>query len=465
VSGRGQGRHARARRLSLRGIGPEVIAGASDNDPTNVGTAAVVGAQTGYRLSWVALLVAPLLAVVLAIAAQVGLAARSDLQTLTRERYGRGVAAVLLVSVVVVNVVTIAADLQAGSAGIGLLAGVSSRWLVLPLGAGLGALLLFGRYGQVVTLLRWVLPGFLAFTAAAVLAHPDWPRLLRASLVPVLSLRGHDLTGSLALLGTTLTSYVYVWETVQRGVEDPGGREPDGREGSGKESAGPAQAGSPHAGPAHAGPAHAGTAHAAPARAGPAGSDGRLARARAGAIAGAVFTAVILWSMLVASAATLGRHHQAAASAQDAARSLRPLAGPLAADLFAVGLVVSTVVALPVLIASTAHVVGAQFDWRRGLSQPVGQARGFYIALAASIGLAVAVSLAGIPVLRILVVASVIGGLGTPLGLVILVRLARDPLVMGAQTISRPLAAAGWTVAAAVTALGVLLLAVAAGRA
>ena len=430
MSGRGQGRHARARRFGLRGIGPEIIAGASDNDPTNVGTAAVVGAQTGYRLSWVALLVAPLLGVVLAIAAQVGLAARSDLQTLTRQRYGRGLAAVLLVSVVVVNVVTIAADLQAGSAGIGLLTGVSSRWLVLPLGAGLGALLLIGRYGQVVALVRWVLPGFLVFTAAAVLARPDWPRLLRASLVPGLSLGGHDLAGSLALLGTTLTSYVYVWETVQRGVEEPGESEPGESEPGGAER-----------------------------------GDGRLARARTGAIAGAVFTALILWSMLVASAATLGRHHQAAASAQDAARSLRPLAGPLAGDLFAAGLVVSTVVALPVLIASTAHVVGAQFDWRRGLSQPVGQARGFYAALAISIGLAVAVSLAGIPVLRMLVVASVIGGLGTPLGLVILVRLARDPQVMNGQTISRPLAAAGWTVAVAVTALGVLLLAMAAARA
>jgi len=440
VSGRAQGRHARARRFGLRGIGPEIIAGASDNDPTNVGTAAVVGAQTGYRLSWVALLVAPLLGVVLAIAAQVGLAARSDLQTLTRQRYGRGLAAVLLVSVVVVNVVTIAADLQAGSAGIGLLTGVSSRWLVLPLGAGLGALLLIGRYGQVVALLRWVLPGFLVFTAAAVLARPDWPRLLRASLVPGLSLGGHDLAGSLALLGTTLTSYVYVWETVQRGVEEPGETEPGGTESGGTESGGTESGGTGR-------------------------GDGRLARARTGAIAGAVFTALILWSMLVASAATLGRHHQAAASAQDAARSLRPLAGPLAGDLFAAGLVVSTVVALPVLIASTAHVVGAQFDWRRGLSQPVGQARGFYAALAISIGLAVAVSLAGIPVLRMLVVASVIGGLGTPLGLVILVRLARDPQVMNGQTISRPLAAAGWTVAVAVTALGVLLLAMAAARA
>jgi Mn2+/Fe2+ NRAMP family transporter len=111
----------------LRSIGPELVAAASDNDPTNVGTAAAVGAQTGYQLSWVALLVAPLLGVVLTIAAQVGAVARDDLQSLTRRRYGRGPAAALLVSVVAVNLVTIAADLQAGAAGVGLLAGVDPR--------------------------------------------------------------------------------------------------------------------------------------------------------------------------------------------------------------------------------------------------------------------------------------------------------------------------------------------------
>jgi len=110
----------------LQSIGPEVVSAASDNDPTNVGTAAAVGAQTAYQLSWVALLVAPLLGVVLTIAAQVGAVARDDLQSLTRKRYGQTVAAVLLVSVVVVNLVTIAADLQAGAAGIGLLAGGAS---------------------------------------------------------------------------------------------------------------------------------------------------------------------------------------------------------------------------------------------------------------------------------------------------------------------------------------------------
>jgi Mn2+/Fe2+ NRAMP family transporter len=224
------------------------------------------------------------------------------------------VAGVLLVSVVVVNVVTISADLQAGAAGIGLLAGVDPRWPVLPLGLALAGLLLIGKYDEVVAVLRYLLLGFLAFVVAAVLAQPDWPSLLKGSLMPALPLRASTLAGALALLGTTVTSYVYVWETIERGIED-------------------ALDGSP--------------------------LDSRLARARVGTVAGAVLTAAVLWSMLVTAAATLGRRHQTAATARQAAQELRPLAGSLATDLFAVGLITSAVVALPVLMATTAYVVGA----------------------------------------------------------------------------------------------------------
>ena len=393
----------------MRSIDPELVSAASDNDPTNVGTAAAVGAATGYQLAWVALLVAPLLGVVQAIAAHVGSVARNDLQTLTLKRYGQRVAALLLVSVVIVNVVTIAADLQAGAAGIGLLAGVDSRWLVLPLGLGLIGLLLVGKYDEVVGVVRYLLLGFLAFAVAAYLAHPDWSLVVRSSLIPTLSLRRDVIAGGLALLGTTLTSYVYVWETIERGVEEP-----------------------------------------------PDAANGGLTRARSGAFIGAVFTALILWFMYVASAATLGHQHQTVASAQDAAQALRPLAGSLAASVFAVGLVASAVVALPVLMATTAYVVGAQFDWRRGLSEQVRNAWGFYGVLAASVGLAVTVSLANISVIDMLVAASVIGGLGTPIGLVILVLLGRDHTVMGTQPISGRLALAGWTVAAIVGGFGLL---------
>ncbi len=397
----------------LARMGPEILAAASDNDPTNVGTAAVVGSQTGYQLSWVAILVAPMVGIVQTIAAYLGIVAGADLQTLALKRYGRRVAGALMVSVITVNVVTIAADLQAGAAGIGLLAGVSYRWTVLPLGLALTGLLLAGKYDEVVAVLRYLLLGFLAFVAAAVLAHPDWILVLKGSLVPVLRPRPEQLAGALALLGTTLTSYVYVWETIERGVEEP--------------------------------PDDSSLTH-------------RLARARTGAVTGAVFTAVILWSMLVTSAATLGRHHLTPATPQQAAQELRPLAGPLATDLFAVGLITSAVLALPVLMATTAYVVGAQFNWRRGLSEGISRASRFYAVLGTSIALAAAADMAGISALGMLVAASVIAGIATPAGLALLIRLARDPEVMGDHPISLRLAAAGWTVTTAVGALGLLYL-------
>lgn len=399
-------RHAALK--ALADFGPEVLTAASDNDPTNVGVAAIVGAQSGYQLSWVALLVGPLLAVVLAIAAQLSIVTRSDLQSLVLKHYGRRIARVLLVSVVLVNLVTIAADLQAGAAGIGLLVGVEPDWVVLPLGLALVGLLLIGKYDEVVSVLRFGLLGFLAFGAAAILAHPDWSQVLSGSLNPAAALRPADLANVLALLGTTLTAYVYLWETITRGVDER----------------------------------HADR------------SGVRLARARVGAIVGSIFTAVILWFMLVTCAATLGLHHENVADAQDTARALRPLAGPLAADFFAVGLITSAVVALPVLMATTAHVVGAEFDWRRGLSERIGHARGFYAVLVASIGLAIAVGAAGVPLLTMLVAASIIGGLATPIGIILMVRLARDPQVMGGQRVSAGLAIAGFTVAAVVGGFG-----------
>jgi Mn2+/Fe2+ NRAMP family transporter len=392
-----------------------VLAAASDNDPTNVGTAAAVGSQTGYQLSWVTVLVAPLLATVMVIAAQVGTVARSDLQSLTLKRYGRGVAAVLMVSVVSVNLVTIAADLEAGAAGIGLLTGVDPRWVVTPFGVTLVALLLIGKYDGAVAILRYLLLGFLTFGLAAFMAHPDWTQLLRGTLIPNLSLRSAELTGSLALIGTTLTSYVYVWETIGRGVERPTDQTP---------------------------------------------TDWR--RVRAGSVVGSVATGLILWFMLVACAATLSRQHMTITSAQQAAAALRPLAGSAAADLFAAGLVISAVVALPILMATTAHVVGAQFDWHRGLSQPLRHARPFYAVLVGSLAFAVTITLANVPVVSILEAASVIGGLGTPPCLILLVLLARDPQVMGPKVISRRLAIAGWAITVLIGSLGLVYIVVSA---
>ncbi len=241
------------------------------------------------------------------------------------------------------------------------------------------------------------------------MAHPDWASVLRASVVPALST--HTAAASLALLGTTLTSYVYIWETIGRGVE----AQPDRTRAA-------------------------------------------FTRAKMGAVAGSVVTAVILWFMLVVCAATLGKSHMTISSAEQAAAALKPLAGQGAADVFAIGLIISAVVALPVLMATTAYVIGAQFDWRRGLSEGVASARGFYAALAAAVGLALILALTGVSVIGMLEAASVIGGLGAPVGLVLLIRLGRDVRVMDTRVISRRLEVAGWGVALIVGGLSLLFI-------
>jgi Mn2+/Fe2+ NRAMP family transporter len=414
VIGRGRRRTGGRASRYARVVGPGVVAGASDNDPTTVGAVTVIGATTGYQLSWLALLVFPMLAVVQVIAAQVGVVAGADLQTLTTRRYGRRWALVLLASVLSVNVLTIAADLEAGAAALGLLLHADWRWFVLPLGAALIALLVVGSYDDVVAVLRYVLLGFFAYAASCVLAHPDWGRVLHATFVPGFSLRGPVATGAVALLGTTLTGYVYVWETISQAEEH---------------------------------------ANARPAK-------DRLTVARSDAVAGSAFLVATLWFILIASGATLGRHHQAVATAQQAAAALRPLAGPDAAILFAAGLLASAVIALPVLMATTAHVVGAHFDWRRGLSEPVGAAARFYGVLALSIAIGAGAAFAGVSPIGILVAASIAGAFGTPVSLAFLVRLARDPQVMHAQVVSRRLSLAAWIVAAVIASLGLVYLAV-----
>jgi len=385
-----------------------MVAGASDNDPTTVGALTVVGTETGYRLSWLAVLVFPMLAVVQEIAAQVGAATGADLQTLTKRRYGGRVAFTLLVSVLVVNVMTIAADLEAGAAAIGLLTGLDWQGFVVPFSVALVALLAVGSYAQVVTVLRWVLVGFVAYAVAAILAHPGWSEVLRGTVVPGLSLDKAYVVGALSLVGTTLTSYVYIWEGISQAEERP--------------------------------------------------SAGELRRVRRDARAGAALTVASFWAILVASGATLGTHHLHPATAQDAAQALRPLAGSWAADLFAFGLLASALVALPVLLATTAHVLGSHFDWRRGLSEPIGPAWKFYAAVVAAITIGAAFAFSGVFTLGILVIASIAGSFGTPFSVAILVLVARDQTLMCDQRITRRLALGGWVVTALVGGLGVLFL-------
>lgn len=396
-------------RQFLRMLGPGLVAGASDVDPTTVATIAVIGATTVFALSWLTVLVFPVLAVILVISSRVGVVTGQDLQTLVRSRFGRSAQLLFLGSILVVTILTLAADLEAGAAAAGLLLHMSWRPLVAPVGIVVLAILLLGTFDELQKVLKYVVLVLLAYVASALVAHVDWTSIARHTFVPTISFGRDYIAGALALLGTTLTSYVYVWHTIELAEERP--------------------------------------------------SLDWLRPKEADALVGIFFAVVVFWFILVTTGATLGAHHQQIQTAQDAAAALKPIAGSAASTIFGIGLLGSALLALPVLMGTVAYVVGAEFDWRRGLSEHVRNAPAFYAVIAASTVLGAAIAYSGISPIRLLFIASIVGGIGTPVTLVFLLLVASDGGVMNGLPISRRLALGGWAVTTLVSVVSLIYLA------
>lgn len=397
----------------LKALGPGLISGASDNDPTTVATLAVVGATTVYGLSWLVVLLFPLLSTIQILGARVGVVAGTGLQRASRLAYGRAWGIVLLCSVLVVSLITIGADLEGGAAALALLLPGDWQWYVGPFALATGALLVAGSYAAVSRVLKCVLLVFIAYVGAALAAHPDWARVMHDTVHPPISTHGSYVEAALALLGTTLTSYAYVWETIEEGEE--------------AQEAGPRRL-------------------------------KRLGLAQADAGAGMFLAVAIFWFILIATGATLGVHGQTVQTAQDAARALVPVAGPAAGTLFALGLLASAILAVPVLAASSAYIVAEEFGWRRGLSEPVRQARGFYAVLLGALLIGVGIAAWGVSPITLLFWSGIAGGLGTPISLVFLLLVARNRAIMGQRRAGPLLTGVGWATAIMMAAISAVFL-------
>lgn len=388
---------------TLRTLGPGLVAGAADIDPTTVATMAVIGATTIYALSWLAWLLFPMLTVVLVIATRVGAITGRNLQEAVRDRYGPVPQWILLVSIVAVNILTLAADVHAGAAALGLLTHWVSNWLLLLFGGPTLALVLLGSYDELERVLKYVLLVLLAYPISAVLAHPDWGQVLRDTFIPRFSTDSDYITGAVALMGTGITGYVYVWQTVQIAEERP--------------------------------------------------ADGLRKVRQLDAVVGTFFSVAIVWFILIATGATLGVHHRTVETAEEAAQALAPVAGPFSSYVFGVGLLGSALIAVPVLMATTGYAVCAEFDLRRGLSEPVRNAPAFYGVIAASTLVAILISTVGVSTIQLLFVASIVAGVATPIGLAALMLVTSDRGLMGDRAVRGPLRVAGWVVTAIITIL------------
>ena len=389
-------------------FGAGIIAGASDNDPTTVATLAVIGSTTVYELGWLTLLVIPMLAVIQAIAAQVGAVSRKGLEDCVRANYGRGWAFAALASLLVVNILTLAADLEGGGAALSLLTHVHYTWWLAPLGALTVAALVFGKYEAIERVLRYVALLFLTYVGAAILAHPNWHDVFVGSFIPHFSFRPEMVSGALALLGTTLTAYAYVWETIELSEEKP------------------------------------------PLR--------RLGLVQVDAALGIVVAGLTFWFILVATGATLGVHHEHVDTAEQAARALEPIAGKYASLVFGIGLLGSALVAIPVIAGTCAYVAAEMFGWRHSLDATFARARAFYLTLIACVAIAVGIGFAGVKPITLLFYSGIAGGIATPFTMALMLLVGRNRKVMRQRQIKPWLAIAGWCVFAVVSAASVTYL-------
>lgn len=386
----------------VRGFGPGLVAGASANDPTTVGSIAVVAAASGYRLAWLVVLLLPMLAVIQSIAASVAASSRMTLQQAIAKAYGRPAAILAALAITGVGTCTLAADVQAGAQALTLITGVPFGYFVVPLVVAAAWLLATKSYARIERILAAFTLIFLCYVAAAVLAKPNWLEVLRAIAFPHLDASPAFVAGALALLGTTLTGYVYYWESIEVAERRP-----------------------------------------EPSQFGAINADAAIGML----VAGSSFLFV-----LIATAASRGADAAPLLTVADAAAALEPLAGSGAHLLFGVGLLASAAIALPVIAATNGYVVSQTFGSNAGLAKSPREAPAFYAVVFASLGLAAAVAMLPVPTMAFLYWASVAAGLATPFTLVLTMLVARDRTVMRGRPIGWGTSCAGWAVTAIVTA-------------
>jgi len=372
-------------------LGPGFITGAADDDPSGIGTYSVAGASLGLSILWTALITFPFMAAVQNICCRLGLVSGTGLAGILKEHYPRWVLYPAVGLVVVANAVNIGADLGAIADAAGIIIGTAVPWLVVPIALALVALQVFARYRFIERVFKYLTIALLAYVIDAVVVHPPLGETLRATIVPTISTDQNYTATLVAILGTTISPYLFFWQTSQEVEEE--------RE---------------------------------------AGRKTREQRRGASRFELRIATIDVTVGMLVSN-----RKIDISTGA-DAAQALGPLAGDLAGLIFAFGMIGTGLLAVPVLAGASAYAVSETFGWREGLDEDWRTARPFYgiVALATIVGLVIPFT--GVKPIDALFFTSVLNGVAAPFLLVVIMLAARNTKVMGRQTIGPVLTALGW---------------------
>ena len=404
-------------------VGPGLVSGASDDDPSGIATYSQAGAQFGYALGWTMLVTYPLMSAVQMISGRIGRVTGHGIAGNLRRHYPAWLTYAAVSLLLIANTINIGADLGAMADATALVAGLPA-WPFLLLFAAFCALTeVFTRYANYVRHLKWLTLALLAYVIALFLVDIPWGEALRAVAVPHMTANAATLTMIVAILGTTISPYVFFWEA-EGEAED-----------------------------VHVLPERHPLNHAS--GEGPS----ELRRIEIDTLAGMGGANLVALAIIFTAAATLHAHGITNIdTSADAAEALRPIAGPYASTVFAIGIVGTGLLAVPVLAGSAAYAIGEAFRWTVGLDRKPRRAKAFYGTIVAATGVGALMNFTAINPIDALYMAAVINGVVSVPVLAIMMLIAQRRSVMGRFTVKGPLRWMGWlatgVMAVAVIAMG-----------
>ncbi|WP_309622777.1 divalent metal cation transporter [Novosphingobium sp.] len=395
-------------RSPLEVLGPGLVTGAADDDPSGIGTYSQVGAQFGYGLAWTMFFGFPLLASIQAICARIGATTGMGIARNLRQHYPPWLLRSVVLLLLVANVINLGADLGAMGAVLALV--VPGPVLAYTAAFGLASVLLevFVSYTRYARILKWTTLSLFAYVGVVFVADVPWGTAIVSVLVPSFTFDKDHAMALVAIFGTTISPYLFFWQAGQE-VEEQHRR---------------------HIKPLHVSPRSAGA---------------ELRRIRTDTLVGMGFSHITALFIIIATAATLnagGVTH--ITSAAQAAEALRPIAGQFAFALFAVGIIGTGLLAVPILAGSAAYAVSETFGWTEGLDRKPREAKAFYGAIAAATAGGILLNLVNIDPMRALYWAAVVNGLLAPPLMVVTMLIARNKAIMGDLVMGRWLEFGGW---------------------
>ena len=408
----------------LQMLGPGFITGASDDDPSGITTYSQAGAQFGLSQLWTALFSLPFMVVMQEMCGRIGMVTGCGLAGVMRKHYGKKVVYGAVGLLLIGNTITIGADLGAMAAAAQLLVPAPFIVLLLLLTAGILLLEIFVSYRLYATFLKYLALSLFAYVVSAFLVHPHWGSVVRATFVPHIALTKEYLLNIVAILGTTISPYLFFWQANEEVEEEIVQHKIIGM-GDGV----------------------------------PRISAPDLKRMRWDTIIGMAFSNAIMFFIIVTAASTLGVHGiTQIETASQAAEALRPLAGNLTFLFFTAGIIGIGLLAVPVLAGSVSYAVSEALDWKSGLSRKLSAAHGFYGVITIAMLVGLLVNFTHIPPFRMLYYAAALNGLIAPPLMFLIMRMANNKASMGGYVNSRTVNVLGWCITAVMAVCGLTFL-------